>query len=237
MAIAAGVVPGEVVVAVRHARGARGRQPARDRVPDVVDPALGARLPALDALDLDVEDIADARPAAPAVLAELDGRDARRQALTRQRPYDPRDAAGLPGEDLLERPPLVLPRPGIHVRADGPVPVAHGAGRVDGERGGGVTEVHRGVVPARDPEDQGDVAVPLGRSGDGAALRVARPEEARAQDLAVAVFEVLAFDPPRLRHRRLPDPDGPAQCERSRLSPLARARVNDAPLARASIAA
>src|SRR5205809_8014764 len=106
MAIAAGVVPGEVVVAVRHARGARGGQPARDRVPDVVDPALGARLPALDALDLDVEDIADARPAAPAVLAELDGRRARRQPLARQRPDDARDATGAAGQDLLERPAL-----------------------------------------------------------------------------------------------------------------------------------
>src|SRR5205807_3165977 len=71
VAIAAGVVPGEAVVAVGHARGPRRGQPARDRVPDVVDPALGARLPALDALGLHIEDVARSRPGAPARLARF----------------------------------------------------------------------------------------------------------------------------------------------------------------------
>src|SRR5439155_825189 len=81
----------------------------------------------------------------------------------------------------------------IHVSPDGPVPVAHRAGSVDCERRGCVTQVHRAVVPPGDPEDQGDVAVALGRSGGRAPLRVARSEEARAQDLAVAIREVLAL--------------------------------------------
>src|SRR5437899_5739921 len=227
VAIAAGVVPGEAVVAVDHARGPRRGQPARDRVPDVVDPALGARLPALDALDLDVEDVADARPSAPAVLAVRDGRRARRQPLARQRPDDARDATGAAGEDLLERPALVVAGPFIYVSPDGPVPVAHRAGSVDCERRGCVTQVHRAVVPPGDPEDQGDVAVALGRSGGRAPLRVARSEEARAQDLAVAVLEVLALDPPRLRHRRLLPPAQRGRLsQRPRLSLRSRARVN-----------
>src|SRR2546429_159527 len=44
------------------------------------------------------------------------------------------------------------------------------------------------------------------------AMRVARPEQARAQDLAVPVLEVLTFDAPRLRHRRLlPRPEDRAR--------------------------
>src|SRR3989441_12317906 len=74
-------------------------------------------------------------------------------------------------------------------------------------------QVHRAVVPPGDPEDEGDVAVALGRSGGRAPLRVARSEEARAQGLAVAVLEVLALDSPSLRHRRLLPP-----AQRGRLS-------------------
>src|SRR3989442_1362272 len=60
-----------------------------------------------------------------------------------------------------------------------------------------------------------------------AQLRVARSEEARAQDLAVAVLEVLALDPPRLRHRRLLPPAQRGRLsQRPRLSLRSRARVN-----------
>src|SRR2546430_2827818 len=100
--VATDVVPDEAGAGICHAGGAGGRQSARDRVADVVDPALGARRSALDALDLDVENVTNARPAPPAVFAELDRRHARWQSLPRQRPDHARNAAGLAGEDLLE---------------------------------------------------------------------------------------------------------------------------------------
>src|SRR5207247_5613046 len=81
VAVAAGIVPREVVVSVAAARRPGGCQPRRHRMLHVVDPRLAAVIAALDALDLAVEHpAADARPPPAPVLAELDGRGPRGQA-------------------------------------------------------------------------------------------------------------------------------------------------------------
>src|SRR2546426_724099 len=233
VAVAASVVPVEAVVPVGHPDGARGGQPGGDRVPDVVDPALSIGLAPFDTLDLHLQVIPDARRAPPAVLAELDGRHTRRQPLGREAPEYPEDAAGVTGEDLFQRAALPVARPLVEVSADGPVSLAHRAGGVDDERGMGAAEVEPPILTSLDAEDQGYVAVTLGRSRRCAASRVARPQETGTQNLAVAVLEVLAFDPPGLCHGSRQPP----KCRRvPRLSLQGRARVNDKPFHRASIA-
>ena len=111
-------------------------------------------------------------------------------------------------EDRFERSPLVGRRPLVDVDSGRPVALAHRPRRVDHESRVRSVEGDGAEPPALDREHHRDVARPFRRPRHGPAPGVSRAEQARAEDLAVAVLEILALDCPRLRHAHPPAVDG-----------------------------
>src|SRR5216684_8101624 len=192
MSVAPRIVERERMVLEAARRGFGGGEPARKRMAHVVDPDhLIAR--ADHAFDGHVGNLRNRELEYLAVGTESDGCGFGRQAMRDHSGKQGGRAAGVSRENLFERGTLFAGGAAIDVDGECAAALRHLARRGERLHGVKAREVDLAVGAVRDMRSEDDVAMALRRP------RLCMRKKARAQQFAVARFEVFALDMPAFR--------------------------------------